>query len=59
MPLKLVISKKAVTDFRHGDNIHCDREIFHPLKLGHCFTDNISNQNVENYGVAFVTGANK
>ena len=28
MPLKLVISKKVVPDFRHGENIHCDREAF-------------------------------
>ena len=30
MPLKLVISRKVVPDFRHGENIHCDREIFLP-----------------------------
>ena len=29
MPLKLVISKKKIVpDPRHGENIHCDMEIF-------------------------------
>ena len=30
MPLKLLISRKVVPDFRHGENVHCDREIFFP-----------------------------
>ena len=47
MPLKLVISKKVVPDFRYSENIHGDREIFppphtHTLKLRHFCTDNIS-----------------
>ena len=42
MPLKLVISKKVVPNYQHGENIHCGREIFPPLKLRHFFTPNIS-----------------
>ena len=30
LPLKLLILKTVVPDFGHGDNIHCDREIFSP-----------------------------
>ena len=30
MPLKLIISKKVVPDFRHRENIHFDREILPP-----------------------------
>ena len=42
MPLKPVISKKVVPDFRHGENIHCDTEIFPLFKLRHFLTHNIS-----------------
>ena len=55
MPLKLVISKKVVPDFRHGKNIHCDWEIFPPppLKFRHFFTHNISKDKHMKYNIAF------
>ena len=37
----------VVPDFRHGENVHCDREIFLPLKLRHFFSHNISNQRTD------------
>ena len=29
------MNKKVVPDFRHGENIHCDREIFPPPQLNY------------------------
>ena len=58
MPIKLVISKKVVSDFWLGENIHCDREISPPhthllptRKLRHFFTHKISKNRHMTYGI--------
>ena len=65
MPVKLVISKKVVSDFGLGENIHCDREISPPhtyllptrllptRKLRHFFTHNISENRHMTYDIHF------
>ena len=51
MPLKLVISKKVLSDFWHGENIHWDRKIPLPtLKLRQFYNCNISkNRHMKKY----------
>ena len=43
--------KTEVPDFRHAENIHCDREIFPPLKLQHFFAHDISKYRHMNYNI--------
>ena len=49
MPLK-----KVVPDFRHGENVHCNSEIFPTLKLRHLFTRNISKHRHMKYNIGDV-----
>ena len=58
-----MITKKVVQDFRYVENIHYDKEILNPpppqFELRYFFTINISNQSIENAGVAFVKRADE